>query len=112
MGRMDLNVDIQYFASSGTWIKPRDAARVNCILRGGEAGRNILTGRPEQPGDPGATLASFDAGDLPAEMPVTVGRGGGHAATSSAGLARSIAGADGVALIITHLGRPAPRDPA
>jgi hypothetical protein len=105
-----LGPDIQYFDSSGTWVKPPRAVRVDIVLQGAGAGHGWIgqgdavftrahLGRKINPngyvvsnGEPGEIrVNSLDAADLPDEVEVEVGKGGRPG------------GRDGYALIITHL---------
>jgi hypothetical protein len=88
--------EIQYFAESGTWVKPVAAVAVDvmlCAAAGGLAlgygGGKYMIGT-----DGELTVRRFPAGELPAEVTVTVGKGGRPG------------GRDGYALIITHLASP------
>jgi hypothetical protein len=86
-----VNPEIQYFAESGTWVKPEGAVRVDIMLRGSgdEAAISVVGTKI---GTPGELLASsFDASDLPDTVEVEVGKGGRPG------------GRDGYALIVTHL---------
>jgi hypothetical protein len=86
--------DIQYFDRSGVWTKPPRAVRADVILQGAGGGAAFWGQAALRPGKDGAiTVQSIPAGELPAEVPVTVGRGGRPG------------GRDGYALIITHLER-------
>jgi hypothetical protein len=84
--------DIQYFASSGTWVKPPRAVRVDTVVRA--AGAGGATGKDGADGE--VSVTSYPAGDLPDEVTITVGRGGRGAVGGGNG-------ADGYALIVTHL---------
>lgn len=82
--------DIQFFSTSGTWVKPSLAVRVDIVLKGGEAGAVPVLG--VNVGAPGELLAqSYAASDLPGRLEVEVGKGGRPG------------GRDGYALIVTHL---------
>jgi hypothetical protein len=84
------NPDIQYFASSGTWVKPSRAVAVDMVTCGAGAGSS-----GQHPGEDGElTVQRLRADDLPGELTVTVGKGGRPG------------GRDGYALIVTHLADP------
>ena len=104
---MSTTPDIQYFPASGTWVKPEGAIRSDVVICGpGAGGALAFSGKVGQDGDDGEiTVQSFAADDLPAELAVTVGKGG-----RGAGMAGD--GADGYALVITHLASPAATDGA
>ena len=79
-------VDIQYFAESGTWRKPRGAVAVDAVLCGGGGGGGL---RPGKDGE--LTVDRFRADQLPDEIAVEVGMGGRPG------------GRDGYVLVVTHL---------
>lgn len=84
--------DIQYFASSGTWVKPPRAVRVDTVMQAAGAGGAL----GEDGSDGGLSVKSFPAGDLPDEVVIEIGRGGRGGAGGGNG-------ADGYVLVITHL---------
>lgn len=87
-----MNPDIQYFASSGTWVKPERAVAVDVMAMSGGAGAGLSADGNVTDGEDGKLEAHrYLADDLPAELEVEVGRGGRPG------------GRDGYALIVTHL---------
>ena len=98
---MSNDPDIQYFAESGMWIKPDGAVRVDGLLCPGGGGGSLAFGEVGRDGEDGALHAwSLDPGRLPERVEVAIGRGGKGAAFEHV---KAGDGADGYALIITHL---------
>lgn len=104
------NPDIQYFAASGTWVKPERAAAVDIVLRGGDGGDvtgdrggdgggasfarlasevipatgNVAPASGTSPTSGRLGVLSYDAADLPDAVEVEVGKGGRPARTTPA----------------------------
>lgn len=94
---MTENVDIQFFAETGTWVKPSRAVRVDAVLQAGGGAGSAVFGAVGQDGSDGEiTVRSFSAAALPDRMTVEVGAGGRGAGGAGDG-------ASGYALILTHL---------
>lgn len=103
---MTENVDIQYFAESGTWTRPDRAIRTDYLIRPGGAGGSLGIGEPGHDGEEGKLHAgSFDPASVPEQVQVEIGRGGRGA---QYGDLKAGDGADGYALFVTHL-RPGER---
>jgi hypothetical protein len=93
--------DIQYFAQDGTWVRPPGAVQVDYLVRAGGGGGSVGIGAAGRDGGRGALhTGSFEAGKIPPEVKVEIGRGGRGAAI---GAVRAGDGADGYALFVTHL---------
>lgn len=86
------NPDIQYFASSGTWVKPAGAVAVDMVACAAGAGASLAADGSVTAGEGGElTVRRIPADDLPGELHVEIGKGGRPG------------GRDGYALIVTHL---------
>jgi hypothetical protein len=94
--------DIQYFAQDGTWRKPPGAVRVDYLVCAAGAGGSVGIGEMGRDGEAGALHSgSFEAGQIPEEVKVEIGRGGRGAVL---GPFKGGDGAAGYALFLTHLG--------
>lgn len=94
-----MSPDIQYFASSGTWVKPPGAVAVDIMGCGGGAGAGFRADGSVIPGGDGElTVRRLLADDLPGSVEVEAGKGGRPG------------GRDGYALIVTHLAEEAESD--
>ena len=125
---MSERIDVQYFAESGTWVRPPGAVRVDYLIRvggggsadvsGGVAGGNttfhgdsvtvtahgggsVGIGGMGRDGQDGAVqTGSFDPDEMPERVEVAVGRGGWGAEFEHV---KAGDGAGGYALFLTHL---------
>jgi hypothetical protein len=98
---MSDTIDVQYFAETGTWIKPEGAVRVDYLIRAGGGGGSVGIGEIGRDGEDGAVQAgSFDPEQLPERVEVAVGRGGRGAEFDHV---KAGDGAGGYALFLTHL---------
>jgi hypothetical protein len=98
---------IQYFGTSGTWVKPEGAVRVDYLVCGSGGGGSVGIETMGRDGEAGALVCgSFDAGQLPDRLEVTIGRGGRGAVL---GPFKGGDGAPGYAVFVTHLAEEAAR---
>ena len=101
---MSERIDVQYFAESGTWVRPPGAVRVDYLICAGGGGGSIGFGEMGRAGEDGELQSgSLDPDELPERVEVAVGRGGRGAEFEHV---KAGDGADGYALFLTHL--PAP----
>ena len=98
---MGERIDVQYFAESGTWVRPPGAVRVDYLVCGGGAGGAVGAGGPGRDG--ALEAGSLDPDALPERMDVAIGRGGRGAEFEHV---KAGDGADGYALFLTHLSDP------
>ncbi len=98
---MSATPDIQYFASSGTWHKPPGAIRVDVMVQAAGGGGTFMFQGTGHGSDGEITARSYRASSLADEVHVEVGIGGKGAAFG-AGFSGGD-GADGYALIVTHV---------
>ena len=98
---MSERIDVQYFAESGTWVRPPGAVRVDYLIRGGGGGGSVGIGGMGRDGQDGAVqTGSFDPDEMPERVEVAVGRGGWGAEFEHV---KAGDGAGGYALFLTHL---------
>ena len=105
MGWMSERIDVQYFAESGTWVRPPGAVRVDYLICAGGGGGSVGIGEIGRAGEDAAVHAGsfFDPDELPERVEVAVGRGGRGAEFQHV---KAGDGADGYALFLTHLSDP------
>ena len=94
------NVDIQYFAESGIWHRPPGAVRADCLIRAASGGGSVDAGGIIHAGAQGELHAHSIPSPLPETITIEIGKGGRGA---QLGTVKAGDGADGYALIITHV---------
>ncbi len=98
---MSATPDIQYFASSGTWHKPPGAIRVDVMVQAAGGGGAFMCQGTGHGSDGEITARSYRASSLADEVHVEVGIDG-KGTPFGAGFSGGD-GADGYALIVTHV---------
>ena len=96
---MSERIDVQYFAESGTWVRPPGAVRVDYLICAGGGGGSVGIGGIGRGGEDAAVHAGsfFDPDELPERVEVVVGRGGRGAEFEHV---KAGDGADGYALFL------------
>src|SRR5215831_17009077 len=69
-------VDVQYFSSSGIWVRPGGAIRIDCLIKGAGGGGAVGIGEMGRDGEDGELQSYSIKAPLPETISVEIGAGG------------------------------------